>query len=167
MPWRLTNHCYVCLHRMVVWVYCAVISFIMNFILPISTFARFRVCNLCREQTCLFLSLHNHQHTYILNFYSSKTCSTVRKFAQFGNCVTTLLQLWNCVPACAQFQRSGTNQGTKAAFTQLCFQRKNEHLVTVLAIRLHTNNENAYLKWRLLNPETLSGDLENEYLKNG
>ena len=33
--------------------------------------------------------------------------------------------------------------------------QKKEHLVTILAFRLHANDENAYSKQRLLNPELL------------
>ena len=42
----------------------------------------------------------------------------------------------------------------KAAFTRICFQSKPNTFLSVLASRLHQNDENAYLKRRLLNPET-------------
>ena len=51
---------------------------------------------------------------------------------------------------------------TKAAFTRLRFQYKNEHLVTVLAFRLHANDENAHAKRRLFNPETKLETLKTE-----
>ena len=35
---------------------------------------------------------------------------------------------------------------TVAVFTRLRFQHKNEHLVTILAFRLHANDENAHAK---------------------
>ena len=49
--------------------------------------------------------------------------------------------------------KTGQKQDFQVAFTQLHFQHKKEHLVTVLAFHLHTNDENAYPKQRPLNSE--------------
>ena len=40
------------------------------------------------------------------------------------------------------------------AFTQQCYLAKTERFVVILPVRLHENDENAHVKWRLLNPET-------------
>ena len=42
---------------------------------------------------------------------------------------------------------------SNAVFTKLRFLSKTSTFLSVLASRLHQNDENAYLKWRLLNPD--------------
>ena len=48
----------------------------------------------------------------------------------------------------------GSLSHTKAAFTLKRFQPKMNTFLSVLASRLHQNDENAYPEQRLLNPET-------------
>ena len=51
----------------------------------------------------------------------------------------------------------------EAAFTRLRFQHKNEHLVTILAFHLHTNDEkHTVLKTETFESRDLSGDLETD-----
>ena len=52
----------------------------------------------------------------------------------------------------------------KVAFTQLCFQCKTEKLCTVLAFRLHANDENI-LQTEIFESGDLNEDLENKALK--
>ena len=82
---------------------------------------------------------------------SQATTQTVDGLVQTGE----IMNVCVCVCVCVYIQAVFCN-------TRLSFQHKNEHLVTVFAFRLHTNNENAYSKWRILNLETYMETLKTD-----